>query len=384
MSEKLVLVFFTAITIVAITACDESSSSESYSPEDNAEIEAFELSYEQAICERAARCEPVSQQACEGYIDLSADSLWLESKIDLSQDRILFDSEAGAACLEVLRTLPCGSRLGEGLRNENCEAMFAGTLAGGAPCWTDESCLSGECADQCGNGCCQGTCTSSALPDVGEACDYYSLEKTCATGSYCALGPNDEGICKSQVGEGASCDLYQANPCAEGLVCKETAGELGLCSPPPAIGSACEGTDCGAEAYCSAAQVCTAIGGQGDPCDLYISNACQDGLICHEGSCRSRLQAGETCSESDDQCDSAEQLRCLDGLCTPMPSAGDACSVEDFDFCDSSSVCINGICVDRPTEGEACDAAQALYCVTGLQCREGRCAVPSPASPCSR
>jgi hypothetical protein len=187
---------------------------------------------------------------------------------------------------------------------------------------------------------CQGALTGTRSP--GAAC---AFDEECATGR-CALD---------------ACDDTQCCP--------------GSCKGPPVgAGSACERhDDCLGGLYCSTDGTCAKDAGANAPCSADV--ACDLGLACVSGICRSLPRMGEPCPYG--RCADVG-ARCASGTCVPVGLAGDTCM--DDSECSQYARCDGGHCAEVPTIGMAC----AGRCAGVAFCKNGVCVPPlENGEPCN-
>jgi hypothetical protein len=199
----------------------------------------------------------------------------------------------------------------------------------GAPCTGDRACKSALVCDTSSD---EPTCI--ALPGDGELC----VHNRCAEGTSCTFGPDEqEGTCRTLVAQGGACLVYNTptdSRCASGLYCVEA----GTCQPP---------------------------GGLDEPCGVFSSESCAEGLWCSREThtCQAPVAQGEACNPY-------WLNTCASGL-------GCDCGVEDASLCGS-----------YPREHQATDTCQPLVAIDGACFRSSECAsgtcivdVASPSVP---
>jgi hypothetical protein len=158
--------------------------------------------------------------------------------------------------------------------------------------------------------------------------------------------------------DGASCaELYSVL----GSLCTDvwvpTVAPGGAC----AINAECIDGRCVTDAECPG--TCVADGDAGDACAPPVPS-CGPDLVCRDGACRVRGDAGATCMF---ELDCADGLVCLSSTCSARPGAGETCSPSATSQCSDSLVCdpATETCVDGAVEGESC---AALPCAVGRRC----------------
>jgi hypothetical protein len=215
----------------------------------------------------------------------------------------------------------------------------------------------------------------SDAPGVGEPCiDHHDESPACSAGAYCSatqsgpFGPlHSCGVCEPRLPEGAPCAEHER--CVDGVACR-----LGVCLVPRLPGEACEQHDeCQFHSCVAGTCASSSFGLETEPISNVLGRACDETtpcndrvgtLICADGACRLRSDAGEPCSEERD-CRLGQG--CVDGRCFELGctrDAGEPCSR----LC-SRGLCIDGVCADVGLLGDPCDAG----CEPLLECFEGRC-----------
>lgn len=209
-----------------------------------------------------------------------------------------------------------------------CDALFGecgrcvADLARGAECRNDAQCSGDDLRDDEVPACVRsvalepGVCGGRALLDaaVGESCDDVLETSTrevrfgCPDGSVCDLSVTPR-VCTDEV-------MTQGATCSEGY------------------------------------------------------NLCDSGLVCRDGTCRLRAEAGEPCGGDGEDvraCDRADGLVCLSGECASVPDqVGDACNLRDGPgACRDGLFCIGGLCTDLVPNSGTCSADS--------QCESGYC-----------
>lgn len=208
----------------------------------------------------------------------------------------------------------------------------------------------------------------AAVAAIGEPCD--ALGRFCADGAgLCA----PSGACVAMPDAGADCFPEGPFPrCRAGLTCVG-----GTCAPPVAVGGACDGDVCVAEARCADGR-CRRPVALGEACG--DDAACEGASTCEGGRCVEATAAfcdapGAACGD-DGLCGGAVDRRCV-----PVPGRGGAC--EASESCQAGLACVDGICVDGPAQGQPC--VDGLWCGPGLACSmDGVCGpVPTRGEPCA-
>jgi hypothetical protein len=309
--------------------------------------------YNAAQCGMFARCHLASDLAYCMAQGMMSDVLAAKVAAALA-GKLRYDGNAARACLDAWASEACDAWQGTELSislSSSCSQIFSGGfVADGAPCTTDQECVSGSACVVSNH--CPGICTSSGSPI--ECVD----DSQCPKGRVCA----SSGAClalASPAPSGQPCD--RLNPCKPGLYC---------CQP----------------GYCSPTSVCLPLVTEGGDCGSL--NDCADGLICATASsgqhstCMKLAAKNEAC-QAPTQCGGLfmSSLTCDMTLqvCVDNPSSG-PCGAEKLwgDGCDeSASYC------DRSASPPTCKGYAAIGdpCTPGgssSQCgRSGTCQLDS-------
>lgn len=275
-----------------------------------------------ASCRRSQRCGLTSQSVdCES---LPLKDCVAPYQAALDAGVLRFDGVAARQCASALEARSCEG-FGAGL--EPCRTIWVGVGFVGATCGTCEAGLT--CVSQ-GQAC--GVCLAMprseppSLPGAGEECTPPEVDGAgCQSGLRCA-----GGVCVTPVPNGSACD--DQHPCRS-WVCRD-----GQCVGRPDEGQACEGT-----------------------------GNCLLGLWCDQGTCRSRLSIGASCTIAE-QCLTS---LCFDGVCSGPRAEGETCASTDCDF---NLTCADGTCVRLPGPGESC--APQVGCANFARCLSGTCFDP--------
>ena len=216
----------------------------------------------------------------------------------------------------------------------------------------------GEAAASCIDSFAGQTCdsTSASVRVTPAACDR-AIRGAVADGGTCY---------SSQECVSSECDVPDC-----GMACC-----AGTCQPTiadAAIGQSCATASCVTGAFCSAADVCTALLSAGGTCQS--DNECGYGLTCNAAdTCVASANRGEACV--DDGCQDIGD-RCDGGSCVAKSAVGGACQMGFaglFD-CQQPLVC-NGAslkCEAAPTAGQACQ----FFCGGGAFCNDSNvCEAP--------
>lgn len=215
----------------------------------------------------------------------------------------------------------------------------------------------------------------SDAPGAGEPCiDHHDERPACSADAYCRatesgpFGPlHSCGVCEPRLPESASC--AEPERCAEGHACR-----LGVCLVPRPPGDACEqDEECQFQSCIAGTCAASPFELETSPIDSLLGRACDEtmpcndragALICLDGVCHLRLDAGERCSEDRD-CRLGQG--CVDGRCFEL-----GCTLDPGEPCSrscSTGVCLDGVCADVGRLGDPCDQG----CEPLLECFEGRC-----------
>jgi hypothetical protein len=307
----------------------------------------------------------VSDFAFFGDLPIPVGKEFLPDAVD--RGTINYDPEAGQACLDSLRTIPCFQLFGSSGEDVllACET-FRGQLADGESCFNELECgaVGSECDkdDTCGFDaaiCCPGFCVAPAA--LGGSCQN---GERCVNGAHCV-----NGFCAAgEQGDPCSDD---DDDCDQAFWCNAT-----VCSTDFAGGEQCakeaqcqgghscigEDPDTGTPGICVDVRVvgneCEPGGTGGDG----VSNGCFDALFCDV------------------------PLAGTQGVCTEFPSVGETCgtSDEDDDICPFILVCDEAQCADRGNAGDECGNTSAttfcnidLFCSTEISgLPNGTCTAP--------
>lgn len=272
---------------------------------------------------------------------------------DLDAGVLVFDADAGRACLERLATV-CGPA--------RCiSSVFRGTMPVGFLC-KDLECAPGLYCD--GVLSCRGLC-------VGQREDGAEPETIAGCLSDEAVDLKDGGLrcCRKAGALGVSCpqaaDEISPAPCAPGLACLS-----GTCSTPLSEGARCSpsafASECGHGLACDPqGSTCVRWARLGEPCGV----GCLRGLSCDPARhvCAPLPGEGASCAVSK-VC--APPLGCQAGqVCVRLGREGEPCS-HPLD-CETPFKCSGGQCHAGVPVGGACMIP--YDCAEGLDCVSGRC-----------
>jgi hypothetical protein len=285
---------FSAVAL--FTACGGSSGN-------NGNINNLPSEVIKAQCGFAVKCGLMPDEATCEAATATPEEL-ATTVADVNAGTVKFNSDKLQKCLDDFSGLDCTSIfLGNGSNSEeDCAAVFTGTVALNGACFTDEECVSESCnIPNCGSACCAGTCQPKPqyVADGGDC----SGGMECVDGDYCFFdSAAGTSTCDPLVADGQPCT--QGGACVDGDICVQSASG-GTCSKPLAIGATCDPQALGAcgFAYCDTTTTkCTALGKAGDACSdtapCELDNQCD----ATSGKCVARVGAGGTCDPSAAQC----------------------------------------------------------------------------------
>jgi hypothetical protein len=139
-------------------------------------LSAFASAYVDAVCARAARCDPagatVGQAACDrARAEFESSSFpLLQAAVDA--ETVAFREPDADVCVNLLKTATCEDSL---LVDATCRAVFAGTLFPGSDCTLAAECSEGLFCDL--ESTCPGTCKERLGPGRGVH-DHLRLPRT--------------------------------------------------------------------------------------------------------------------------------------------------------------------------------------------------------------
>lgn len=353
-----------AVALAALAGCAEPSAG------------TFAGDYEAALCEWATGCSLFETRAqCRDA--LAWDSIgrfqYLEQAV--AAERVRFDADAAAACVEAVERLACDQFQLESVLFFDgisaappvCGDVYVGLVRNYDPCLQSEECAGEDpvCgfSPTCTDACCVGACRDRAanLPAAGEPCT-----NRCQEGNFCAFDLNTglPTVCTPLRAVGESC-VDSSEACAAGLRCIFEDEGQAFCRERLGSGQACSGSwECaeGLTCYGAAGGVCRTLPGEGDACDLNTYPACaRVDNHCRDSRCERLPGPGEACAA---------------GYCVPYSE----CVYKEFD---GASTCrrMAGL-------GEACGqvggAESWVDCLGNLRCdgMSGRCEPPEPEPVC--
>jgi hypothetical protein len=298
------------------------------------------------------------------------------------------DRGAADRCFAELTTGACPVALD----SPSCQAMFSGTRAPGATCFSDEECAAdgsicaGLLTEQaCGS----GICTASAA--LGQVC---GEQVPCAAGTHCVAKPGG-AVCEPG-DPGARC--VENGDCDRALWCQQ-----GSCVADRLAGQPCRfDAECAGGTLCvgelssgTSAGVCSRVTAVGDVCDDYCFGPlfCSIEQLGDNGRCAALPQLGEPCFASLGRCGGVDLTCSSQDVCVPLPAEGEGCSANTFCkagfFCSTElSGAQTGTCVALAASGGACARdgnCQSYECSGDGKCREWTaCRGAAPADPCAR
>jgi hypothetical protein len=317
--------------LLALASCGGGSSSAPISLDD------FQTQFLAAYCKLLVACASMPDQATCVASQQEVHGYYATLDQDVDAGTVTFDSAQARHCIDLLARLPSckQSQAGAALAqfDDDCHALFSGTVPTGGACFFSEECASGHCSPTdtyCSRTaqCCPGVCADvTAQIPVGGDCTNLVSGQDCANGSSCAPGPNQTFVCTAaSTTEGASCATYDG--CRSPLFCDlDLTTGVGTCKRPVATGGACNPTasracDDGRDICDFDTGTCTRKGAVGAPC---LTETCVGWASCDGTTCVARPRAGETC-------DPVLGPACIGGLscdstmtCSLTP-VGDACS----------------------------------------------------------
>ncbi|MBL4633588.1 MAG: hypothetical protein JKY56_06940 [Kofleriaceae bacterium] len=278
------------------------------------------------ICSDQVKCGAFPDKAsCIESTKINVDQLIAEVEAGL----VTYDSSKAGECLDSLGGTDCTIFGSDQQENEEaCDATFAGTIAIGGACITNESCAGEARCDQSNDETCTpGVCIANVQEvdaKEGESCANLS----CESGLRC----DGSDICQPPTAAAAVCSSVEE--CVSGYIC-----ELGPDFTP--------GT-------------CVKLPTSGETCDPAFGGEFFGGRI--------------SCLKSTDYCDPS------DTTCKGKLSVGDACPAGLEFACVNYAVCVEATCTAKPRIGESCVDDSALGCLGGLNCENSVCAAdPAPA-----
>jgi hypothetical protein len=255
--------------------------------------------------------------SCQASINVGTGFVTLQA--DVASGRVLYDAAQAGACADSIRNAPCGiaAQAAANALPSPCAAVFTGTVAPGAVCFTSDECSGASVcvlAAACPAGCCAGTCVAPVA--AGGNC----AGAPCPTGTYCratSTATTTTFRCTPQATSlGAVCDA--ADGCVPPLFCVPDGSGTGTCARSlPATGGACDqnaGCD-DSHDYCDASGICVKLVDVGLPCTTTPFDNCTFYSDCVAGICKARGGAGAACV-SDLTTGASD---CLGSLLCPSP-----------------------------------------------------------------
>lgn len=197
----------------------------------------------------------------------------------------------------------------------------------------------------------------------------------------CNLGDDTCGGTRvAAVGEGEDCSEA---PCQQGLRC-----DAGTCPSKSEEGEPCsEDEACAGDLICDDDGTCSQLPElAGDSCSDSVNNSqCPGTLPCVGGTCQEGAASVEACGGT---ADCAPGNRCVEGTCTEVVGPGENC--DSTASCVISHYCKDGTCQPRPVVGGDCSDEPDFYandsnsnfCFTGA-CQSGTCEFRSKGKTCT-
>ncbi len=320
-----------------------------------------------------------------------------------------YDPAKAGECLKSVAA-HCGL---DGTEPEACALTFTGTLADGAACKLNDTCVSGLCKREPGQGLeCEGKCTKPLAQGVacsfGDACEgdlacvgsvcapqiATKVGESCSQPAVCAKGlfcnyDGMEPVCEVLFDEGTSCETVGV--CKQGHFCKFSAVEddsSGVCTKQSGVDGPCKHPSAPAAdpMACAVGLVCLAEGPAGTQtwaCQsgAGLGSACKSAKHCKyvDTWCKGEAGAG-TCavlSDKGGQCDSKAteyfygtcrppfQCHSESATCVELPAKGKPCL---DGTCQEGLNCDADVCVEPPGKGEACFIGAGPECGASLTC----------------
>jgi len=295
-----------------------------------------------ARCERFVRCGVFTDQdSCEGFFRIVVD---VDRQPSIDAGLVHYNGEAAESCYTALAAVTCdGTARAARVPPADCSKIFTGTIADGDSCENSLECKSGRChidTSSCTTQCCSGTCGSSKLAAIGDAC----IDSTdCVADSYC--GTDD--ACHALGQAGAQC--YIDAECDYGLRCAGSAPGT-TCQQAGTLGNACPSGQC-AEigSVCDASGTCVAAGLPGSDAACMSDADCSIYAICDATMhvCVAYPMLGMTC----DNHGCAGEAYCN---MTVMPAVC-AQPLDDTMPCDFDGDCATYYCYEGPAFDECED-----------------------------
>jgi hypothetical protein len=254
----------------------------------------------------AALCEGIVDCCRAGgfFTDTASCKASMESQLKallavrLANQNVSYNPEAAGRCVAAYRNaaVACTNRDLFSDIGTTCAGVFAGTVALGSPCTTDDECVQSSTQYVT---CDAGICTNSGVDmSMGEG-PHAKLGDTC--GSTCerygdgATGCGATGTASPT--SSASCWVNDGLVCGAGLVCVDV----------PTLGESC------APSY-----------------------HCAEGAYCNAGICAAQIDTG-SCASNSIACSGASYCDTASQMCTPKKADGVVC--------DSDGQCIGGDCL---------------------------------------
>jgi|GEM_PF-3065061 len=292
------------------------------------ELQAFCQSLVALSRARAERCTSMPAAIAQSYVPDFCPNLTRA----VTSGKLSFDGAAAATCITDLQSLACDADSGPA----SCDQVLWGTVADGAACsmLTQSQLYFTECqagsACIAGNNPCEGTCVKRAL--LGQQC---GSSVRCIAGETCSV---ETATCIMKGGANAPCGMDSSPECQSGFACSDLFD--GICTALlPA------GQSCGSSAECAPPLVC-------------------DRGAAITGTCQTPLEAGDSCTVDQYECDTGLGYCGSDSKCHVRPGLGQPCAITDGE----GTSCVFGTC-DTTTSPPVCKAfAAGQECSVNADC----------------
>lgn len=331
--------------------------------------------YETVVCEVLMQCERASYASVDECKADREPAALADLEAAVSEGRVVYDADAVGACRAAIEANLCnlGYLFVPSVLSivDDC-LVGEGRQMAGQPCRHDIECEDGTYCDRSAT--CPGICV--AFAQQGQPCDD-------------SAGPECEPAIDISLTELLSMSAEQIQQLVEqtdpiALRCIE-----GTCQTGSASGGPCDSnSDCLADGWCDATNVCEAAIPYGGSC-AEIGSECASGLFCDQlsgvsaGVCQPLSALGGPCTFNGD-CQG--DLVCVQvdytmyGVCSNLGQATDPCSFDSS--CEPGLACDNNVCVALPTAGAPC--LFGTDCAVGFTCVSGTCRAEAlPGEPCN-
>ncbi len=389
-------------------------------------LSAYSAAFATAYCQWYSRCNPLAQYVLADCVANIAGRGGWSPNFNGSQDpkrelsfipafldgvdagRIRYDPAAALACLNQLQAAQCLSPVFYAGPETGCAPYWTGTVATGGACENDRDCSAGLCVNADGGcpGACValidqpgasatfiGQCDASAglydtsvqngpgicdpAPDAGMVHVFCLTDGNCPSGEQCAL----TGSCVSQSTDPTLCPPSCPTSAQCFAVTEPLSPNLdsfdGLCAPNVQDGGAC-----------NVGAVLFSINNSNPFQAIWLSGACEPGLVCRGGTatgnlgtCQPTAEVGQPCTAGVQFTGCALGLACTCGVCEIPPGPNASCLADTFGACrPDQAVCSSAKCTALPTSGQPCATSDGV-CAQGLFCENaGVCTSPSHCS----